>query len=215
MKTGVFIALILILISCNDDEIGENQSADNNNEVGQITHVETLFSEKEFNDPIDLALLSELQICDTIQADTSICATCSPQNFRIIPFHNSLSKRDAFMLQIKALTVLKGQSVQLPVRHLILFERENGQLVKVNGFRGNLIATRASDSGAKDLIIRFYIPDEQAFLNCLFTWNGQKYRFVSVEAIDGGGGHGSVKESVKEEVSKEVYQTLVDHSMLF
>jgi len=210
---SVFIALTFILVACTDEEIQKKHSTEI--EVGKITPVETLFDEKEFNDPIDLALLNELQICDSIQADTSICATCSPQNFRVLPFHNSLSKKDAFMLQIKALTVLKGQSVKLPVRHLILFERENGRLVKVNGFRGNLIATRESDSGAKDLIIRFYIPDEQAFLNCLFSWNGKKYRFISVEAIDGGGGHGSVKESIKKEVSKEVYQTLIDHSMLF
>lgn len=214
MKINLLLILVLIIFSCQNEEKNDKPN-ENKIEVGEINHVETLFDEIAFEDSGDMDLLRELQICDTIQSDTSNCVVCSSRNFRILPFHNSLSKNDAFMLQIKALTVLKGQNVKLPVRHLILFERENGHLVKVNGFRGNLIATRESDSGAKDLIIRFYIAEEEAFLNCLFTWNGQKYRFISVEAIDGAGGHGSVKESVKKEVSKEVYQTLVDHSMLF
>ncbi len=214
MKKTIYLVLLLLIFSCENDE-GKNGETDSQINIGEIVHIETLFDQTDFEDPIDFSILKELQICDTIASDTSNCAVCTAKNFRILPFKYQTDKRDAFMLQIKALTVLKGQTVKLPVRHLIVFERENGQLVKVNGFRGNLIATRESDTGAKDLIIRFYIPDEQAFLNCLFVWNGKKYRFVSVEAIDGGGGHGSVKESVKEEVSKEVYQTLINHSMLF
>ncbi len=214
MKTTLLLLFAFSVFSCQNKE-SDKENQNKKIEVGKITHIETLFDETTFVDSLDYKLLSELQICEIKKSDTSICAECSPKNFRILPFKNNTPKKDAFILQIKALTILKGQTVKLPVRHLILFERENGQLVKVNGFRGNLIATRESDSGAKDLIVRFYIPDEKAFLNCLFSWNGKKYRFISVEAIDGAGGHGAVKESVKEEVSKEVYQTLINHSLLF
>ncbi|MCH2230378.1 MAG: hypothetical protein MK105_08535 [Crocinitomicaceae bacterium] len=184
-------------------------------EVGSISHIETLFDQVDFENALDYDLLKELDVCDTVELEASKCATCSPKYYKLHEYNNKKQRGDAFMLQIKALTVMKGQEVPLPMRHLIVFERENGSLVKVNGFRGNLIATRESESGVKDLIVRFYIPDEGAFMNCLFLWKDGRYKFESVEAIDGAGGKGSVKESVKAEISKEVYQTLMANAMLF
>ncbi|MGB0915490.1 MAG: hypothetical protein ACPGVI_05420 [Crocinitomicaceae bacterium] len=184
-------------------------------EVGHISHIETLFDQTEFENGLEYDLLNELQVCDSVEIEDSKCATCTPKYFKLHEYNNNKELNDAFMLQVKALTVMKGQEVPLPMRHLIVFERENGSLTKVNGFRGNLIATRESESGVKDLIIRFYIPDEGAFMNCLFLWKEGQYKFQSVEAIDGAGGHGSVKESMKEEVSKDVYQTLMANAMLF
>ena len=58
-------------------------------------------------------------------------------------------------------------------------------------------------------MVRFYIPDEEAFMNCLFQWNNGKYNFNSVESIDGAGGRGKVKKSMKEEISKDIYQLLM------
>jgi hypothetical protein len=217
------IIFSVLMSSCTDQEeviLDNDQNADvevtdKKLQVGDITHFETLFDEVEFASPLEFKLLKELQVCDSVEIEGSNCATCTPKYFKIHPFNNNAELSDAFMLQVKALTVMKGQEVPLPMRHLIVFERENGSLVKVNGFRGNLIATRESESGVKDLIIRFYIPDEGAFMNCLFLWKDGQYKFESVEAIDGAGGHGSVKASVKKEVSKEVYQTLMSNAMLF
>lgn len=209
--------LVFGLFACTSDpeEQDQNTWEDSNKHVGEITHIETLFDETEFPDPIHKKLLLELDICDTIPPQESGCSTCTPRYFKFHELKKDVGVEDAFLLQIRALSVLKGQGVQLPVRHLIAFERENGSLVKVNGFRGNLIATRESANGVKDIIVRFYIAEDDAFINCLFEWKDDQYKFVSAEAIDGAGGSGAVKAEVKDSISTIVYQSLMENGMLF
>ena len=216
MMKNLIVVLMLLLVACGrtEKEKDTTNNTDNQNS-GEIEHIETLFDETEFPSDIHSELLQELEICDTIYSEAALCATCTPDYFKISDYKQGTKTQDAFLLQIKALTVLKGQNTPLPMRHLFVFERVNGSLIKVNGFRGNLIATRESGLGAKDLIVRFYIPEDEAFLNCLFEWNGEQYKFKSVEAIHGAGGHGSVKEALKDSVSKEVYNSLMSNSMLF
>lgn len=208
-----FIFLLIFLFSCKSEVQQEVEVVPNN--VGELRHYEILFNESEFNIKEHSEILEELDVCDTIVGEEAICASCTPDFFKIIPFREDKNVKDAFLLQVKALTVMKGQEEKLPMRHLIAFERENGSLVKVNGFRGSLIASRISESGVNDLIIRFYIPSEEAFFNCLFLWTGDKYRFESVEAIDGNGGTGTIKASMKAEISKDIYQLLMSNTLLF
>jgi len=216
MMKNLILFLLLILVACNNADIKKDTEKNSDNpDLGEIEHIETLFDQAEFSSNIHRDLLMELEICDTIYSEVAPCATCTPDYFKISDYKKGTKTQDAFLLQIKALTVLKGQEVPLPMRHLIVFERVNGSLVKVNGFRGNLIATRKSGLGAKDLIIRFYIPEDEAFLNCLFEWNGEQYKFESVEAIHGAGGRGPVIEALKDSISKEVYSSLMSNSMLF
>ena len=207
--------LVTALLSCKDGGEESPDTPDDGLKVGEIEHIENLFDGAETQSSLEFGLLKELDICDTVEIEGSPFALCSSKNFKLMPFRNDIELKDAFMLQIKALTVIKGQAEPLPMRHLIVFERENDKLVKVNGFRGNLIATRESASGVKDLVVRFYIPEDEAFLNCLFEWEDKRYRFKSVEAIDGGGGHGSVKAAVKDSISDIVYQSLMSNAMLF
>lgn len=208
-----FSLLLMFLFSCKNEVKKEIEIVPNN--VGELVHYEILFNESKFESKEHSQLLEELDVCDTIVGEGAICASCTPDFFRIIPFRDDKNVKDAFLLQVKALTVMKGQGEKLPMRHLIVFEREKGSLVKVNGFRGSLIASRISESGVNDLIIRFYIPSEEAFFNCLFLWTGSKYRFESVEAIDGNGGTGTIKASMKAEISKDVYQLLMSNTLLF
>ena len=221
MRATYVLLTLLVFASCKsetpvDKKVSVEDESKRN--IGEIIHIQTLFDDAEFESPIHFELLKELGVCDTLQVESGEipkCAACSPSNFKLHEYLYNSSIEDAFMLQVKALTVLKGQEVPLPMRHLIVFARENGELVKVNGFRGNLIAKRVSEDGADDLIIRFYVPEDGAFLNCLFIWDGARYKFKSVEAIDGAGGHGSVKASLKDSISNEVYQTLMQNAMLF
>lgn len=217
MKNLLYVVgLLIIVVACKGDPAGDEGANDSSNSgTGDIVHIETLFDEKKFPDESHIRLLKELDICDTLPADVSGCASCTPEFFKIHAFKEEGELSDAFMVQIKALTVLKGQSVPLPVRHLLVFERENGSLVKINGFRGNLIATRTNDSGYKDLVVRFYIPEDDAFINCLFVWKENKYSFKSAEAIEGGGGHGAIKAELKDSISGIVYQSLMSNGMLF
>ena len=109
----------------------------------------------------------------------------------------------------------------LPVRHLIVFERENGELVKVNGFRGNLIERIASPSGVDDLIIRFLMKQEDengkivdAWFNCLFQWDGTRYNYNSVLRIEGVNWGGAVKPEFQKETSADVYRDLMDGELI-
>jgi len=215
MMKNLILFLLLVLVACDNADTKKDTNNIDSPDLGEIEHIETLFDQTEFSSNIHRDLLVELEVCDTIYSEVAPCATCTPDNFKISDYKQGTKTQDAFLIQIKALTVLKGQEIPLPMRHLIVFERINGSLVKVNGFRGNLIATRKSGLGAKDLIVRFYIPEDEAFLNCLFEWNGVKYTFKSVEAIHGAGGNGPVKEALKDSISKEVYRSLMSNSMLF
>ena len=216
MKKSLFLLILLLaVISCKQEIRKSKKNESSELKVGDITPIETLFDKTYFDTELEFSILKELDICDTTKVEGSLCAPCSAEHFKFTKYNNNKSLKDAFLLQVKALTVLKNQEAKLPMRHLIVFEREKNELVKVNGFRGNLIATRESKSGIKDLIIRFYIPEDEAFLNCLFVWENKSYHFKTVEAIDGGGGFGRVKEAVKDSVSKIVYQSLMDNTMLF
>lgn len=212
------IALLLLgslyLYSCTTDPIVD-EDVEDGPQVGDVTNIETLFEEKAFPDPIHRKLLLELGICDSLPIEITGCVECTPRNFKLFQYKPKEKIEDAFMLQIKAETILKGENLPLPIRHLLVFEREEGQLVKVNGFRGNLIAMRESASGVKDLIVRFYVAEDDVFLNCLFVWKDKKYSFVSVEAIHGAGGNGPVKAEFKDSISTMVYQSLMSNGMLF
>ena len=219
MKKLFYLNLFLIFFTFSCEE---SNNIDESN-LFSTNKIETLFRDSTYTSEVDYELLKELNICDTLNQsndciesfDVTTCSPCTPKYFKIYPYNNSKDLKDAFMLQIKALTILKGQNKKLPMRHLIVFERENGYLVKVNAFRGNLIETRENKKGIKDLVIRFYIPEEEAFMNCLFQWNNGKYNFNSVESIDGAGGRGKVKRSMKEEISKDIYQLLMKNQFIF
>lgn len=211
--------VVILIAACSQNDPEEVKKEDvktqeQETKPEKVTQVETLFDESTFSDPKHLELLKELDVC-AVNDSTAMCAPCSPSNFKLYPLKKDANISDAFMLQIKALTVMKGQQVPLPVRHLILFEREAGELVKVNGFRGNLVEMREAGSEAKDLVIRFYLPEDETFFNCLFKWNGGQYSFDSVEGIDWGEGTKRVKAEHKESTSKEIYSALMNNSLIF
>ena len=115
-----------------------------------------------------------------------------------------------FLLQIKS----KVGGIKL--RRTVAFIRERGELVKVNTFIANLIATRPTESHYKDLILRFNdnIEGEIVFYNCLFSWDGKKYKFRSVELIEGATWRQRIKPEFKDSVSTDIYNTLVKNEMI-
>jgi len=223
MKVKLFsLIAVLILFSCSNEEDPKvvDPTVD---KPGDKTEIETLFSETEFDNPEHGKLLKELKICtQDPNPDCPRCAVCSPRFFKLHELKKEGEVSNFFGLQIKALTILNGQEFALPVRHLIIFERENGELIKVNGFRGNLIETIASKSGVDDIIVRFLMKQEDeetkkvedVFFNCLFKWDGKRYNYESVEVIEGPNWGGPVKPEFKEETSAEVYNDLISGELI-
>ena len=174
--------------------------------------IETLFNESDFSNPLHLRLLKELKICSEFQKDTTnyFEPACSPRFFRILPMKDDTKEDHAFLLQIKS----KVGGIKL--RRTVAFIRERGELVKVNTFIANLIGTRPSKSHHNDLILRFNdnIEGEIIFYNCLFTWDGNRYKFRSVELIEGATWRQRLKPEFKDSVSHDIYNILIKNEMI-
>lgn len=219
MKMKYFaLTALLFLFSCDEGNEVDKPISELNL-PGKSTPIETLFDGVEFDNPEHAELLKELKICMQVpDVECPRCAVCSPRFFAIHDLKRGGKVKDFFGLQIKTNTILKGQEFALPVRHLIIFERENGELIKVNGFRGNLIEKIESSSGVDDLIVRFLMKQEDeetkevedVWFNCLFKWDGVRYNYESVEAIEGVNWGGAVKPEFKKETSADVYRDLME-----
>lgn len=214
MKIFTLLGMIL-LFSCNNTE---EKTIIQEPEISVLDVIEDQtnnFSEIRFDNPIHLELLKELDICEMTASDSSLVATCSPENFKIIEFRSDKDVKDAFILQIKAGIQFKGQDLPLPVRHLIVFERENGQLVRVNGFRGDLIANTDGEGSAKDLLIALYLNSDETLFHCLFKWEDGHYSFESVEGLDYGDGIRTLQPELKDSLSNQIYNDLMNGNLIF
>ena len=219
MKFYIITALVLtaIVSACKGET--EDNEIDVPAEKIEVEQISTLFDETSFEDPDSYELLKELSICsDSAEmVDGQFRAPCTPEYFKFFPLKKGQALRDGFILQIRSM--VGG----IAIRRLLVFERENGQLVKLNGFMGNLIERRSDGSDYDDLLIRFpdNIVDEQrkmietVFYNCLFKWNGSQYEYKNVEAIEGKNWGGKVKESMKDSMSVEIHKVLKDNQMTF
>lgn len=222
----VFLTGLLLLGSCsssdsegdvvNDQTTNDTIPIDANTDFVDV-HAEFDSKKNGFTEKVHIELLRELEICVEEDQDSTVFAACSPENFKITPISKSgKGVKDAFALQIKAGIVLKDEQVPLQDRSVLIFERENGQLVNVNGVIGNLISMRPGKGEFNDLIIGIYNPEEDVFFDCYFTWNGEKYSFESVLALSlDGKKYSPIKESEKESVSKEVYTALMDAKLIY
>lgn len=208
------IILSGILAACNAEP-----TADGIDPIIDEDIVSTItdFSDTEFKNPVHVDLLRELEICEFKSADSTYFATCSPENFKIIEYKDDVSVKDAFILEMRAGIFPKDQKVPLPpVRHIIVFEREGSGLVRVGGFRGDLIEMRKNKSGVNDLLIGLYDKDDGGVLfYCWFDWNGSKYEFKEIEGLDFGEGPKPLKEEMRESMTQEIYQTLMAKSLIF
>ena len=213
LKQSLYVfGLLFLVVSCGGDQPEEPVKEDTTDDIEVVTPD---FVGENFENPKHLELLKELNICDLIESDSSLTALCSPENFEVMEFRTDKSVNESFIIQTKAGIALKGESRPLPVRHLMVFERDNGELVRVNGFRGEVVALEKSDTAIKDLLVSFYFHDERAVFVCLFKWENEKYSFESVEGIDWNDGLKPVKASMKDSVSVQVYNDLMERNLLF
>ena len=211
MKSIIYSILFLSLFSCSE-EIETTKKKNEPAKEEAFQGIETLFNESDFTNPLHIKLLKELKICSEFQKDTTnyLEPACSPRFFRILPMKDDVKEDQAFLLQIKS----KVGGIKL--RRTVAFIRERGELVKVNTFIANLIATRPTQSHYNDLILRFNdnIEGEIVFYNCLFSWDGKRFKFRSVELIEGATWRQRLKPEFKDSVSTDIYHTLVKNEMI-
>ncbi len=213
----------IALTACNSevqDNKNDNPTEKKKSEANKVEDIkgfqdiEILFDDDKFANAEELELLKEIKICsdDPEITTNSEIAPCSPENFKFLPLQEDISLKNGFILLIKA------ETGGFPLRRTLIFQRERGQLVKTNGFVGNIIGRVPSESGYDNLLMRFRDKDEAdlpMFYNCLFEWKDGKYEFKQVEVIQGPNWGGPVKEQFKKETSKEIYDALMHNEMLF
>jgi hypothetical protein len=202
-----------VLFSCASDDNEEEQQK-NNIEIKEsdIQEIETLFDKDDFDDLTKVELLKELKICSDKNTSNEdyMHPSCSPRFFELFAYSEKEPLKNAFVL------LTKSKTYGFPLRRIAVFAREKGRLVKVNEFVANLIAMQKSNSGSKDLILRFNDKDqgEDVFYNCIFSWNGTKYAYKSVEVIEGANWGGPVKAELKDSISKEVEKDIIKNGMI-
>lgn len=212
MKKIVLVSSILftILSSCKSDVESVNSKVHKINETNGIEKIETLFDETKFNSNEEQNLLKELEICNPSQKDAANYndPACLPKFFKFFKYNSKKSLKDAFLLLIKS----KVQG--FPLRRVLIFEREKGELVKVNGFVANLIEKRKSKSHYDDLVLRFNDHlggGEIVFYNCLYRWKDKHYVFDKVEQINDA----NIKPMYQDSMNNEIYSILSSYQMEF
>ncbi len=198
---------------------GCNRQTEEDDDLGIIKQplvvdntISTDFGTNTFSSGVEAKLLKELKICNPkAVSDTSeLDPACSPKFFRFFKLAKNIKLNDGFMLLVKA--GVNG----FPLRRLLVFERENGNLVKLNGFNGNLIERRNSATGYDDLIIRF--ADNQdgmlIYFNCLFQWENGRYEYKYCEEIDENG-PARIKAEFRDSMGVEIKKILDKNNMLF
>ena len=199
-----------LLFACSEDE---EKKKGHEQAHGDLVGIETLFDQNNFEDPSMEGLLKELNLCNdtTRSLEDYMNPACSPRFFRFFKLTEKTPIENGFLLQ------LKSKVSGFPLRRLLIFVRENGQLVKVNGFVANLIGRRKTDTAYDDLLLRFNdnVEGEITFYNCFYRWNGAKYEFLSVEVIEGANWGGPVKKELKDSMGIEIQKEISDNGMLF
>jgi hypothetical protein len=209
MRPLIFIVLLLVLVSCNEEGTTKKTTAQKT-QVGTQTNIECLFDETTFASTDEYPLLKELKICDETQKDLNNydVPACNPKFFKFYPFIENKKLKDAFVL------LIKSRVQGFPLRRVLVFEREGKELVKVNGFVANLIGKRKSASKHDDLILRFNDKvgmGEVVFYNCLYVWKDKHYVFKQVEQINDA----NIKTEFQDSMNVEIETVITKNRMVF
>lgn len=225
------ICLLLIVFSCTEDsknEIAQTQQtepkkvAEQNKDIQESSSshdvsspdtikVETTFSTQGFNDKKYYELLIETHLCDPqYDASTNNGSTpCSARFFEFFPYNHKRKIEDAFLLQVKA-----GVN-NYPYRRLLIFVRERGKLVLMNGIVGYLVERISRPNEIDDLVVAVIDDlgnDKFDRYDVLIRYKDGKYHFV--EAVGDLQGTFDTPE-LKERASKAISQRINEKDLIF
>ena len=207
MKKNSFIIIIslLVLFSCTEGKKQETELF-----KPEITKITTLFDEESFPDEQHEQLLNEINICHSLGNDSIINGVfpCSPKFFKFYTFNHKRDLENAFLLQVR-----KGVS-NYPYRRLLIFTRENGELVLMNGIRGYLVEKRSTANEIDDLVVALVdnIGGHFERYDVLIRYNEGKYHYV--EAL--GDLQGAFEdENLKKEATKQIGERIKEKELIF
>lgn len=208
MRTLIILTVATFIFSCKSETEKSNDSEEFKSEV---TKVSTLFDELSFDKKIKYELLAETRICQPYYTDTMPpgVVPCTPKHFAFYEYNHKRELKDAFLLQVKA-----GVN-NYDYRRLLIFTREKGKLIQMNGINGYLVEKRTRPNEIDDLVVAI-IDDlgNNKFdrYDVLIRYKDGKYHFV--EAI--GDLYGTFdSEELKENASKMIKERIEEKELIF
>lgn len=203
--------LVLSLFSCKEETDDFQIKPPKKSTIVDNT-ISTDFNANQFTSKVEEGLLKEIKVCDPTAPtdDDPNRPSCSPRFFKFFQLSKARPLKDGFILLTKA--GVNG----FPIRRVVIYEREKGALVKLNGFNGNLIERRSSKTGYDDLVIRFpdNIENDLIYYNCLFKWKNGVYEYQYCEDIDEGMPR-KVKAEFRDSMAVEIKKILDKNNMFF
>lgn len=169
------------------------------------------FSSQGFDEARKYELLLETHICNPNYTDTVTDSSvpCSAKYFRFFEYNHKRELDDAFMLQVKA-----GVN-NYQYRRLLIFTRERGKLVLVNGITGYLVSQVKRPNGIDDLIVGIIDDlgnDTFDRYDILLRYKDGKYHIE--EAI--GDLEGKFEdEKLKERATRMIKQRIEEKKLIF
>lgn len=199
-------------IEQSQEKENDTSSSDDNSSKVVVEEAEaTDFSYEGFDDKKYYELLIETHLCnpnfDAANPDGS--TPCSSKLFKFFPYNHKRDIENAFILQVKA-----GVN-NYPYRRLLIFVREKGELVLMNGIIGYLVERKPRENDIDDLVVAI-IDDlgNNQFdrYDVLLRYKEGKYHFV--EAIgDLQGDFDNPK--LKKEASKAIEERINQKELIF
>ncbi|PWH86784.1 hypothetical protein [Brumimicrobium oceani] len=235
----ISISILFLLFSCTDDSEEKNedtiafmeypgeieQKKELNSDSAPIhspddlpenfnpdtIKTDALFKIGGFDDKIYYDLLIETHLCNPNYSDSISDGStpCSSRFFNFYPYNHKRKIDDAFLLQIKA-----GVN-NYPYRRLLIFVRERGKLVLMNGIVGYLVERISRPNEIDDLIVAVFDDlgnDKFDRYDVLLRYKDGKYHFV--EAI--GDLKGKFEsEDLKRRASKAILERINEKELIF
>jgi hypothetical protein len=207
--TFLFLACFL-LFSCktdidpkeveDDSEINENETISENKDK----NIEILFDETSFPDAKIPGLLKEMNICKEGQTNLNNASdpACDSKFFHFETYADGVALENAFIV------VIRAGVHDWSVRRTLVYTRENGKLVLVNTFIGNLVGKKIAPSGKNDLVMQFFDEYENR-LECIYKWKEGRYQYASVSRIEGS----KIRKQLQDSMNVEIYKVLKDNKL--
>lgn len=208
MKYTFLFLASFILFSCKTDPKKVDDNSEKTEEVivpeNKDKNIEILFDETAFSDAKIPGLLKELNICKEEQKNLNNASdpACDPKFFHFETYADGVALENAFIV------VIRAGVHDWPVRRTLVYTRENGNLVLVNTFVGNLVGKKNSPSGKSDLVMQFFDEYENR-LECIYKWKEGRYQYNAVSRIEGS----KIRKELQDSMNVEIYKVLKDNKL--
>ena len=210
MKYTFLFLSAFILFSCKTDPDANNANEsddliqESTAPVNADKNIEILFDEAAFSNDKIPGLLKELGICkeDQTNLNNATQPACDPKFFHFETFSESSKLENAFIV------VIRAGVHDWPVRRTMVYTRENGKLILVNTFIGNLVGKKQARSGYYDLVLQFFDEYENR-LECIYKWKEGRYQYSSVSRIEGN----KIKKELQDSMSVEIHKVLKNNKL--